>query len=299
MNRRRVSLLVDGVRFLIDLDLLQAHPNTMLGRMFNSQFLETKYLYDYQSGPVCGTGGGGSSIFRTLLDYYLIGRMSCPPGVSVQELKEACDYFLIPFNQQTVHCENLRAFLHELSNDGAHIIFGQFLETHILNLLIKCTQLGERECHIVIVTDDEIIDWDPEYPPQMPENELNSHIIYNTQMFRFLKYIENREVAKQVLLERSLKKIRIGIEGYPTCKDRVKFRPGGRPEAIYNYVQCPFLRMSWEEEENKSRHVDFQCVKSKSVKQAVIDPLPPHLLTSLLYTEFVCHTNTHTEFPLN
>ncbi|CAH8865293.1 unnamed protein product [Trichobilharzia szidati] len=379
-NRRRVSLLVDGVRFLIDLDLLQAHPNTMLGRMFNSQFLETKYLYDYPPGPVCGSGSGGgcggsssycqstsiessppsdrksqpttntstaasvattttttsggmfntnhsssssstvhryhqhqhhnhqsyntpyqmhhppdisiaqdsnisAQVFRTLLDYYLIGRMTCPPGVSVQELKEACDYFLIPFNQQTVHCENLRAFLHELSNDGAHIIFGQFLETHILNLLIKCTQLGERECHIVIVTDDEIIDWDPEYPPQMPENELNSHIIYSTQMFRFLKYIENREVAKQVLLERSLKKIRIGIEGYPTCKDRVKFRPGGRPEAIYNYVQCPFLRMSWEEEENKSRHVDFQCVKSKSVsdltsglEQAVIDPLPPHLV---------------------
>lgn len=35
--------------------------------------------------------------------------------------------------------------------------------------------------------------------------------------------------------------------------------------------------MSWEQEENKSRHVDFQCVKSKSVSdltsldQAVID----------------------------
>ena len=47
--------------------------------------------------------------------------------------------------------------------------------------------------------------------------------------------------------------------------------------AIYNYVQRPFLRMSWEQEENKSRHVDFQCVKSKSVSdltsldQAVID----------------------------
>ncbi|VDP38270.1 unnamed protein product, partial [Schistosoma margrebowiei] len=332
-RRRRVSLLVDGVRFLIDAELLQAHPNTMLGRMFSSQFLETKYLYDnlnntnypqstsmessspsdsksqttthssssstttihhnFQTHPpdisIAQDSTISAQVFRTILDYYLIGCMSCPPGVSVQELKEACDYFLIPFNQQTVRCENLRAFLHELSNDGAHGIFGQFLETHILSLLVKCTQLGERECHIVIVTDDETIDWDPDYPPQMPDNELNSHIIYSTQMFRFLKYIENREVAKQVLLERSLKKIRIGIEGYPTCKDRVKFRPGARPEAIYNYVQCPFIRMSWEEEENKSRHVDFQCVKSKSVsdlttglEQAVIDPLPPHLVHSNL-----------------
>ncbi|CAH8634624.1 unnamed protein product [Schistosoma rodhaini] len=334
-RRRRVSLLVDGVRFLIDAELLQAHPNTMLGRMFSSQFLETKYLYDnlnntnypqstsmgssspcdsksqttthsssstttihhnFQTHPpdisIAQDSTISAQVFRTILDYYLIGCMSCPPGVSVQELKEACDYFLIPFNQQTVRCENLRAFLHELSNDGAHGIFGQFLETHILSLLVKCTQLGERECHIVIVTDDETIDWDPDYPPQMPDNELNSHIIYSTQMFRFLKYIENREVAKQVLLERSLKKIRIGIEGYPTCKDRVKFRPGARPEAIYNYVQCPFIRMSWEEEENKSRHVDFQCVKSKSVsdlttglEQAVIDPLPPHLVHSNLNSQ--------------
>ena len=32
-------------------------------------------------------------------------------------------------------------------------------------------------------------------------------------MFRFFKYIENRDVAKMVLKERGLKKIRIGIEG--------------------------------------------------------------------------------------
>lgn len=38
-------------------------------------------------------------------------------------------------------------------------------------------------------------------------------VIYSTRMYRFLKYIENREIAKQVLIERGLKKIRIGIEG--------------------------------------------------------------------------------------
>lgn len=33
--------------------------------------------------------------------------------------------------------------------------------------------------------------------------------------------------------------------------------------------------MSWEKEENKSRHVDFQCVKSKSITnlaEAAVDP---------------------------
>jgi BTB/POZ domain-containing protein 10 len=102
-------------------------------------------------------------------------------------------------------------------------------------------------------------------------------------MYRFFKYIENREVAKMVLKDRGLKKIRMGIEGYPTHKEKVRCRPRARPEgrnqrlvrcslmlivchsAIYSYIQRPFLRMSWEKEEAKSRHVDFQCVRSRSV----------------------------------
>lgn len=59
--------------------------------------------------------------------------------------------------------------------------------------------------------------------------------------------------------------IKLASVGYPTYKEKVKKRPGGRPEVIYNYVQRPFIRMSWEKEEGKSRHVDFQCVKSKSI----------------------------------
>jgi hypothetical protein len=77
-------------------------------------------------------------------------------------------------------------------------------------------------------------------------------------MYRFFKYIENRDVAKQVMKERGLKKIRLGIEGYPTYKEKIKKRAGGREEVIYNYVQRPFIHMSWEKEEAKSRHVDFQ-----------------------------------------
>jgi len=80
-----------------------------------------------------------------------------------------------------------------------------------------------------------------------------------------MRYIENRDVAKQVLKDRGLKKLRLGIEGYPTHKEKVRLRTGSRPEVIYNYVQRPFIRLSWEKEEAKSRHVDFQCVKSKSI----------------------------------
>ena len=31
------------------------------------------------------------------------------------------------------------------------------------------TQRGDRECHIVILCEDDVVDWDDEYPPQMGE----------------------------------------------------------------------------------------------------------------------------------
>lgn len=42
-------------------------------------------------------------------------------------------------------------------------------------------------------------------------------VIYSTPLYRFFKYIENRDVAKHVLKERGLKKIRLGIEGKLHC----------------------------------------------------------------------------------
>lgn len=107
--------------------------------------------------------------------------------------------------------------------------------------------------------------------------------VNSTVMYRFFKYIENRDVAKTVMKERGLKKIRLGIEGYPTYKEKVKKRAGGRAEVIYNYVQRPFIHMSWEKEEAKSRHVDFQCVKSKSVTnlaEATADPVVDSIVDS-------------------
>lgn len=163
--------------------------------------------------------------------------------------------------------------LHELSNEGARCQFEVFLEELILPLMVNSAQRGDRECHIVVLLDDDAVDWDDEYPPQMGEEY--SQTVNSTAMYRFFKYIENRDVAKQVLKDRGLKKIRLGIEGYPTYKEKVKKRPGGRAEVIYNYVQRPFIHMSWEKEEAKSRHVDFQCVKSKSVTnlaEATADP---------------------------
>ena len=45
--------------------------------------------------------------------------------------------------------------------------------------------------------------------------------------------------------------------GFPTHKEKVKIKQGGKIQVIYYYVQRPFIVMSWEKEELRSRHVDF------------------------------------------
>ncbi|XP_036400262.1 BTB/POZ domain-containing protein 10 isoform X2 [Megalops cyprinoides] len=258
----RVTLIVDNTRFVVDPSIFTAQPNTMLGRMFGSG-REHNFTRPNEKGEFEVAEGISSTVFRAILDYYKSGIIRCPDGISIPELREACDYLCISFDYSTIKCRDLSALMHELSNDGARRQFEFYLEEMILPLMVASAQSGERECHIVVLTDDDVVDWDEEYPPQMGEEY--SQIIYSTKLYRFFKYIENRDVAKSVLKERGLKKIRLGIEGYPTYKEKVKKRPGGRPEVIYNYVQRPFIRMSWEKEEGKSRHVDFQCVKSKSI----------------------------------
>lgn len=271
----RVTLVVDSTRFVIDYALLLAKPNTMLGRMFDSN-RDASLLRPNDRGEYEVADGISAICFRALLDYYHSGVINCPPTVSITEMREACDYLLIPFNSHTIKADNLRGLLHELSNEGARQQFSHFLEDLILPRMVASAEHGERECHIVVLLDDDVVDWDENYPPQMGEDI--PQVVYSTQLYRFFKYIENRDVAKQVLKERGLKKIRLGIEGYPTCKEKVRRRPGGKAEVIYSYVQRPFIHMSWEKEEAKSRHVDFACpiVKSKSnpsLATAASDPV--------------------------
>lgn len=79
-----------------------------------------------------------------------MGHIRVPPSVSgkltlikvnificlVSELREACDYMLVPFGVNTVKCQDLRGLLHELSNDGARGQFSVFLENIILPQLV-------------------------------------------------------------------------------------------------------------------------------------------------------------------
>ena len=54
--------------------------------------------------------------------------------------------------------------LHELSNKGAQNQF-EFPETLILLEIVVCVSQGDRECHIVILLEEDSINWDEDYPP--------------------------------------------------------------------------------------------------------------------------------------
>jgi len=56
-------------------------------------------------------------------------------------------------------------------------------------------------------------------------------------MCRFFKYIENRDVAKQVLRDRGLKKIRLGIEGTTQLFVVVVFMECGILSPVWNLEQ--------------------------------------------------------------
>lgn len=86
--------------------------------------------------------------------------------------------------------------MHELSNDGARRQFEFYLEEMVLPLMVASAQSGERECHIVVLTDDDVVDWDEEYPPQMGEEysqsmwkNTNMHKHTHVNLLRFFKTI--------------------------------------------------------------------------------------------------------------
>lgn len=285
-NGDHVVLLVENTRFIVDPSVLVVKPDTMLGRMFNMRAQQSQnrdegiqLVRPNDKNEYIVADGISSPVFRIILEYYHTGRMRLSQSLSVSELREACDYLLVPFNVNTVKCQDLRGLLHELSNEGARMQFSSYLEDLILPQFVISAERGDRECHIVVLMDEDIVDWDDEYPPQISEGEsVMTQVVYSTNLYKFFKYAENRDIAKQVLKEHELKKIRLGMEGYPTHKEKIK-RRFNKSEVVYNYVQRPFLHCSWEKEEARSRHVDFACpiVKSKSnpsLASAASDPIP-------------------------
>lgn len=151
-----------------------------------------------------------------------------------------------------------------MSNEGARCQFEVFLEELILPVMVASAERGDRECHVVNLLDDDVVDWDKEYPPEMGEEY--SQTVASTAMYRFFKYIENRDVAKQVMKERALKKIRLGIESYPTHIEKIKKRPGGRAEVrAHNFGNIQISYSSFD----SHRFVLFSSFRSFTIMFSV------------------------------
>eukprot|EP00045_Choanoeca_perplexa_P015504 m.196006 g.196006 ORF g.196006 m.196006 type:complete len:436 (-) comp17008_c0_seq5:1539-2846(-) len=253
-----ISLLVNGRRFIVKPKIFECYPDTMLGRMFGSGRSLVRpnengdYIIDHEVSP---------EAFAAVLDYYRHGRIKCPPTVAVSELHDACDFFQLEFSTASVQCEDVAKFLHELSNQGAKQQFHSFLQRSLVPAMARCADLGERQCHIVVLSESDTVEWDEELPPQL--GEQYAKVVHDSSLFRFLYSYENRSIAKRVLKESGLKKIKLGIEGFPTFAERTRRNANGeKVEVEYHYDQRPFIKASWEKEDHKSRHVDFQYVRT-------------------------------------
>lgn len=82
----------------------------------------------------------------------------------------------------------LGGLLHELSNEGARCQFEVFLEDLILPLMVASAQKGDRECHVIILLDDDVVDWDKEYPPEMGEEYSQTVSMFAISRNSFSKY---------------------------------------------------------------------------------------------------------------
>ena len=64
--------------------------------------------------------------------------------------------------------------------------------------MVNSARRGDRECHIVVLLEDDIVDWDEEYPPQMGEEYSQSECandIISYFRFLFLRYQGSKYTA--------------------------------------------------------------------------------------------------------
>lgn len=80
--------------------------------------------------------------YNVLQDYYKTGLINCPPSVQIPELREACDYLLIPFNAQVVRCQNLsKLFSNYFQIATINFFWVTTIESIILKKLTQGTAL--------------------------------------------------------------------------------------------------------------------------------------------------------------
>lgn len=139
-----VSLVVGGRRFVCEVSLFQKHPNTMLGAMFGSS-LKSKLTKPNERGDYEITHEVSAAAFKAILSFYEHGRIRCPPNVSISELHDACNFFMVPFTHKSIDSDNLADVLNKLSNQGARSQFQVFLDEQIVPAMARSAQVGTMQ----------------------------------------------------------------------------------------------------------------------------------------------------------
>ena len=55
--------------------------------------------------------------------------------------------------------------------------------------------MGRRECHIVVLTNDDVVEWDEEYPPSMGEDDTQSKLPFYLPSFITSLYVAGSRLS--------------------------------------------------------------------------------------------------------
>lgn len=68
--------------------------------------------------------------------------------------------------------------------------------------MVNSARRGDRECHIVVLLEDDVVDWDEEYPPQMGEEYSQSKRAKDIVRFSLLPLFLRYQGSKYMTLPR-------------------------------------------------------------------------------------------------
>lgn len=67
--------------------------------------------------------------------------------------------------------------MHKELNQGARRQFERYLEEMVLPLMVASAQSGERECHVVVLMDHDVVDLEECAPPMAEENLQSKKLV--------------------------------------------------------------------------------------------------------------------------
>lgn len=255
--------------------------------MFNSSLTNHIPLKPNDDGEYEVAKGLSSAIFRAVLvrhchphtcitvvlwlscdqEYYKTGVLTCPSSESIQDVKDACDYLLISFDESTIKTNNLS----EYTSSSPHcfsVSIPSTITCYLRGLLPRAVQwrsscsvwgvpeglytasdgpMCQGQSPLRYLVDLTLVfgterrkgvscccshggwhHWLGQWVPTISGggahptwvapviSDLHCCVllgVHSNDLCRFFKYFENRDIAKDVMREKGLKKIRIGVEG--------------------------------------------------------------------------------------